>query len=92
MYADKPMQGHGLVQAIASVNRVFRDNTGGLVVDYLGLADRLNKALGNLQRERRPERSDLRRLPGHCCNACETRIAYDVMRSFTFSPTGPQRR
>jgi type I restriction enzyme, R subunit len=46
MYADKPMQGHGLMQAIARVNRVFRDKPGGLVVDYLGLADQLKKALG----------------------------------------------
>ena len=40
MYVDKPMRGHGLMQAIARVNRVFRDKPGGLVVDYLGLADR----------------------------------------------------
>ncbi len=46
MYADKPMQGHGLMQAIARVNRVFRDKPGGLVVDYLGLADQLKHALG----------------------------------------------
>ena len=45
MYADKPMQGHGLMQAIARVNRVFRDKPGGLVVDYLGLATELKKAL-----------------------------------------------
>jgi type I restriction enzyme R subunit len=45
MYADKPMQGHGLMQAIARVNRVFRDKPGGLVVDYLGLADQLRHAL-----------------------------------------------
>jgi type I restriction enzyme R subunit len=45
MYIDKPMQGHGLMQAIARVNRVFRDKPGGLVVDYLGLADQLKKAL-----------------------------------------------
>ncbi len=45
MYADKPMQGHGLMQAIARVNRVFRDKPGGLIVDYLGLADQLKKAL-----------------------------------------------
>jgi type I restriction enzyme R subunit len=45
MYADKPMQGHGLMQAIARVNRVFRDKPGGLVVDYLGLADQLKRAL-----------------------------------------------
>ena len=47
MYADKPMRGHGLMQAIARVNRVFRDKPGGLVVDYLGLADQLKKALAN---------------------------------------------
>jgi len=45
MYADKPMQGHGLMQAIARVNRVFSNKPGGLVVDYLGLADQLKKAL-----------------------------------------------
>ncbi|MBU6429541.1 MAG: type I restriction endonuclease subunit R, partial [Cyanobacteria bacterium REEB65] len=45
MYVDKPMQGHGLMQAIARVNRVFRDKPGGLVVDYLGLADQLKSAL-----------------------------------------------
>jgi len=45
MYVDKPMRGHGLMQSIARVNRVFRDKPGGLVVDYLGLADNLRKAL-----------------------------------------------
>lgn len=45
MYVDKPMQRHGLMQAIARVNRVFKDKPGGLVVDYLGLADQLKKAL-----------------------------------------------
>ncbi|MDS4041296.1 MAG: type I restriction endonuclease subunit R [Candidatus Competibacter sp.] len=45
MYLDKPMRGHGLMQAIARVNRVFRDKPGGLVVDYLGLADELKQAL-----------------------------------------------
>ena len=45
MYADKPMSGHGLMQAIARVNRVLRDKPGGLVVDYLGLADQLKHAL-----------------------------------------------
>ena len=45
MYVDKPMRGHGLMQTIARVNRVFRDKPGGLVVDYLGLADELRKAL-----------------------------------------------
>ena len=45
MYADKPMRGHGLMQAIARVNRVFKDKPGGLVVDYLGIADQLKQAL-----------------------------------------------
>ncbi len=45
MYLDKPMSGHNLMQAIARVNRVFRDKPGGLVVDYLGLADSLKRAL-----------------------------------------------
>lgn len=45
MYIDKPMQGHTLMQAIARVNRVFRDKPGGLIVDYLGLAFELKKAL-----------------------------------------------
>ena len=45
MYVDKPMRGHGLMQAIARVNRVFKDKPGGLVVDYLGLADQLKQAL-----------------------------------------------
>jgi type I restriction enzyme R subunit len=47
MYVDKPMRGHGLMQAIARVNRVFKDKPGGLVVDYLGLADQLKYALAN---------------------------------------------
>jgi type I restriction enzyme R subunit len=45
MYIDKPMRGHTLMQAIARVNRVFRDKPGGLVVDYLGIASDLKKAL-----------------------------------------------
>ena len=45
MYVDKPMRGHGLMQAIARVNRVFKDKPGGLVVDYLGLAEELRDAL-----------------------------------------------
>lgn len=46
MYIDKPMRGHGLMQAIARVNRVFRDKPGGLVVDYIGIAQNLKAALG----------------------------------------------
>ena len=45
LYVDKPMQGHGLMQAIARVNRVYHDKPAGLVVDYIGLAQDLKKAL-----------------------------------------------
>ncbi len=45
MYVDRPMHGHNLMQAIARVNRVFRDKDGGLIVDYIGIADSLNQAL-----------------------------------------------
>ena len=45
MYIDKPMKGHNLMQAIARVNRVFKDKPGGLIVDYLGIAADLKKAL-----------------------------------------------
>ena len=47
MYVDKPMRGHGLMQAIARVNRVFKDKPGGLVVDYLGLANEIREATVN---------------------------------------------
>jgi type I restriction enzyme R subunit len=47
MYVDKPMRSHGLMQAIARVNRVFKDKPGGLVVDYLGLAEELKQALAD---------------------------------------------
>ncbi len=61
MYVDKPMHGHGLMQAIARVNRVFKDKPGGLVVDYLGLADELRKAMAtyteSAARARRPSTS-----------------------------------
>lgn len=45
MYIDKPMRGHGLMQSIARVNRVFKDKPGGLIVDYLGIADELKSAM-----------------------------------------------
>ena len=47
MYVDKPMRGHGLMQAIARVNRVYGDKPGGLIVDYVGLAYHLKQALRN---------------------------------------------
>jgi type I restriction enzyme, R subunit len=47
MYIDKPLKGHNLMQAIARVNRVFRDKEGGLIVDYLGIAPELRNAIAN---------------------------------------------
>jgi len=55
MYIDKPMRGHGLMQAIARVNRVFKDKPGGLIVDYLGLAAELKKALAEYTEGSREE-------------------------------------
>ena len=51
MYIDKPMRGHGLMQAIARVNRVFRDKPAGLVVDYIGVAQNLKSALSQYSRD-----------------------------------------
>lgn len=45
MYIDKPMKGHNLMQAIARVNRVFKDKPGGLIVDYIGIAESLKEIL-----------------------------------------------
>ena len=56
MYVDKPMRGHGLMQAIARVNRVFKDKPGGLVVDYLGLADELKKRWRSTRKAAAPAR------------------------------------
>ncbi len=55
MYTDKPMRGHGLMQAIARVNRVFKDKPGGLIVDYLGIADQLKLALTDYTEKDRSE-------------------------------------
>ncbi|MEO5361486.1 MAG: type I restriction endonuclease subunit R [Nitrospirota bacterium] len=51
MYIDKPMRGHGLMQAIARVNRVYKDKPGGLIVDYLGIAPSLKEALAYYTQE-----------------------------------------
>jgi len=51
MYIDKPMRGHGLMQAIARVNRVFRDKPAGLIVDYIGIAQNLKNALSQYSKQ-----------------------------------------
>jgi len=55
MYVDKPMRGHGLMQAIARVNRVFRDKPAGLVVDYIGIAQNLKNALSQYSQSDRKQ-------------------------------------
>lgn len=57
LYMDKPMQGHGLMQAIARVNRVWRDKPGGLVVDYIGLGEELKKAIKTYTRDAQTDKS-----------------------------------
>ena len=82
MYVDKPMRGRHLMQAIARVNRVFKDKPGGLIVDYVGLAHELKRAERDLRRERRRRRDgaravgnggglarEVRRLPWNCSRA-----------------------
>ena len=59
MYVDKPMRGHGLIQAVARVNRVFRDKPGGLVVDYLGLANEVREATVNYTENKDAVRSSI---------------------------------
>lgn len=60
LYLDKPMRGHGLMQAIARVNRVWGDKPGGLVVDYLGIGTELREALARFtERDREQVRPDL---------------------------------
>jgi type I restriction enzyme R subunit len=51
LYVDKPMQGHGLMQAIARTNRIWRDKPGGLVVDYIGIGEELKKAIKQYTRD-----------------------------------------
>ena len=80
MYADKLMQGHGFMQAIARVNHVFRDKPGGWVIDYLGLADQFKKELVTYTGERRSGEPDLRHCTNYRRDAGETRycLRYDT--------------
>jgi type I restriction enzyme R subunit len=97
IYIDKPMKGHGLMQAIARVNRVFRDKPGGLVVDYLGIANNLKQALRAYMREGGPgskpienEELDINELIAAMIEKLEIcRVAF---RGFAYDPflTGAQ--
>lgn len=56
LYVDKPMQGHGLMQAIARTNRIWKDKPGGLVVDYIGIGEELKKAIKQYTKDAGGER------------------------------------
>ncbi len=56
LYVDKPMQGHGLMQAIARTNRIWKDKPGGLIVDYIGIGEELKKAIKQYTRDAGAER------------------------------------
>ena len=88
MYLDKPMQGHGLFQAITRVNRVFKDKPGGLVVDYLGLANDLRKGCGDLHAERRQGKANIQ--PSRRCGGDDREIR-DLLRHPAWVWTGPSR-
>ena len=93
MYVDKPMRGHGLMQAIARVNRVFRDKPGGLVVDYLGLADELQAGAGDLYRERRNRRRPPSTRPRRSPAMLEKyEICRGLFHGFDWSPLERQER
>ncbi len=56
LYVDKPMQGHGLMQAIARTNRIWKDKPGGLIVDYIGIGEELKKAIKQYTKDSGAER------------------------------------
>ena len=95
MYVDKPMRGHGLMQAIARVNRVFKDKPGGLVVDYLGLADELKQALATYTESGGTGKTAIDQAEAVAVMLEKYEICCDLFHGFDWSPwtTGtPQDR
>lgn len=84
MYADKPMQGHGLMQAIARVNRVFSNKPGGLVVDYLGLADQLKRALATYTQSGGKGSPSIDTAEAIVAMQAKYEIACDIMHGFNW--------
>lgn len=78
MYVDKPMKGHNLMQAIARVNRVYKDKEAGLVVDYIGMASELKKALSQYTKRDRDKVPDINLAYSVCLAKLE------VMRDFFY--------
>ena len=85
MYVDKPMRGHGLMQAIARVNRVFHDKPGGLIVDYIGLGDQLKKALANYTENGGRGKTALNQAEAVAVMLEKYEICRDMMHGFDWS-------
>ncbi len=88
MYVDKPMRGHTLMQAIARVNRVFKDKKGGLIVDYIGLANDLRKALAEYTENDKnltgiPQDVAVQRMKAHYEVVVDLFHGFDYKRFFT---------
>jgi type I restriction enzyme R subunit len=95
MYIDKPMRGHGLMQAIARVNRVFMDKPGGLVVDYLGLVQELKAALATYTESGGTGRTALDQAEAVSVMQEKYEICFDLFHGYNWSKwmTGkPQER
>ena len=95
MYLDKPMRGHGLMQAIARVNRVFKDKPGGLVVDYLGLAHELKQALATYTESGGKGQTAIDQGEAVAVMLREYEVCCDIFHGFDWSSWkrgGPQER
>ncbi|NPV81813.1 MAG: type I restriction endonuclease subunit R [Firmicutes bacterium] len=95
MYLDKPMRGHGLMQAIARVNRVFKDKPGGLVVDYLGLAHELKEALATYTESGGKGQTAIDQGEAVAVMLREYEVCCDIFHGFDWSSWkrgGPQER
>lgn len=85
MYIDKPMHGHGLMQAIARVNRVFKDKPGGLVVDYIGIADALKKTMNTYTESGGTGRPNLDKEEAVAVMIEKYEICQSIMHGFNYS-------
>lgn len=85
MYVDKPMHGHGLMQAIARVNRVFKDKPGGLVVDYIGIAEALKKTMNTYTESGGSGRPNLDKEEAVAVMLEKYEICKGIMHGFNYS-------
>ena len=94
MYVDKPMRGHGLMQAIARVNRVFKDKPGGLIVDYLGLAPELKSALASYTESGGTGRTAVNKNEAAALMVEKYEVCCSILHGFDWSPwtDGPAAR